>query len=297
MKNIFTLLTLALLGAGSVNAQEYNLFPAEDVDANGWLWFDSDAKIAKYVGWCDENNYTVDPNGKVVQMAFANITPDYPETTADADAFGADTQGYLFADAEVNKDELIKGAVIVAPASASMSMNGGCFILNLPSCSTISLMMSSEARMLGRTLMLTPGWDMSFDDSTSDTPWTGHTKSIYSKASLFGSIHSAGQYEWATAATDNNGYNSGVTFVSNEPVYFALQNCNKYAIFVHGIKVTTPKQESTSVKGVSTVADNGVAQVYSLDGKYVGLRETQKNLAKGVYVVKQGDKTHKVIIK
>lgn len=298
MKNFFTLFALALLSTATVNAQDYNLFPVEDVDADGWLWLDSQAKIDKYVGLCDEDNYTVNPNGKPIQMAFANITPDYPETIADPEAFGADTEGYLFADAEVKKEELIKGAIILAPASAQMSPNGGCLILNLPSCSTISLLLSSEARMLGRTLMLTPGYDMSVDDSPTDgDPWTNHTKSIFAKASVFGSIHSAGQYKWEGIETANNGYNSGVTFVSNEPVYFALQNCHKYAIFVHAIKVTTPKQETTSVQGVSSVEASGVAQIYGLDGKLVGTRDAMKNLGKGVYVVKHGDKAKKIIVK
>ena len=298
MKKIFTLFALAVLSTATVSAQEYNLFSAEDVDADGWLWLDSEAKISKYVGVCDEENYTVNPNGKPIQMAFANVTPDYPETIADPEAFGADTEGNLFADEGVKKEELIKGAIILAPASAMMSMNGGCLVLNLPSCSTISLMLSSEARMLGRTLMVTPGYDMSLDDSPADgDPWTNHTKSIYAKASVLGSIHGAGQYKWEGIETMNNGFNEGVTFVSNEPVYFALQNCHKYAIFVHAIKVTTPKQESAYVQGVSSTEAKGPAQVYGLDGKFVGTRSAKNNLAKGVYVVKQGDKAQKVIVK
>ena len=298
MKKIFTLFALAVLSTATVSAQEYNLFSAEDVDADGWLWLDSEAKISKYVGVCDEENYTVNPNGKPIQMAFANITPDYPETIADPEAFGTDTEGYLFADEGVKKEELIKGAIILAPASAQNTSNGGCLILNLPSCSTISLMLSSEARMLGRTLMLTPGYDMGIDDSVGEDKWTGSTKVIYSKAAApFSYLHSAGQYKWEGIETANNGNNEGVTFISNEPVYFALQNCNKYAIFVHAIKVTTPKQESAYVQGVSSTEAKGDAQVYGLDGKFVGTRSAKNNLAKGVYVVKQGDKAQKVIVK
>lgn len=298
MKKIFTLFALAVLSTATVSAQEYNLFSAEDVDADGWLWLDSEAKISKYVGVCDEENYTVNPNGKPIQMAFANITPDYPETIADPEAFGTDTEGYLFADEGVKKEELIKGAIILAPASAQNTSNGGCLILNLPSCSTISLMLSSEARMLGRTLMLTPGYDMGIDDSVGEDKWTGSTKVIYSKAAApFSYLHSAGQYKWEGIETANNGNNEGVTFISNEPVYFALQNCHKYAIFVHAIKVTTPKQESAFVQGVSSTEAKGPAQVYGLDGKFVGTRSAKNNLAKGVYVVKQGDKARKVIVK
>jgi hypothetical protein len=265
MKKIFTLALLAVASL-SAGAQEYNLFNAADVDADGWLWFNTQEKIDKYVGTFDEDNYTVNPNGKLIQMGFANITPDYPETVADPDVTGADSQGYLFADEGVNKDELIKGAIILAPASAQSSMNGGCLILNLPSCATINLLLSSEARMMGRTLMVSPGFDMSQDDSTGDDPWTGHTKAIYAKASVFGSIHGAGQYKWEGIESLNNGYNEGVSFVSDGPVYFALQNCHKYPIYVHAIKVTTPKQESAGVRVLSADAA-AKAPVYNLAGQ------------------------------
>lgn len=267
--------------AMAVTAQEYNLFPASDVDADGWLWFNTQEKIDKYVGSCDEDNYTIDPNGKIIQMVFANITPDYPETVADPNATGADTEGYLSTDEAVTADQLIKGSIILAPASAQMSMNGGCILLNLPSCSTISLYLSSEARMMGRTLMVTPGFDMSVDDSDSEAdPWTGHTKSIFAKASVFSSIHSAGHYKWEGIETANNGYNTGVTFQSDGPVYFALQNCNKYPIYVHGIKVTTPKQDKQESAGVSEIvaADRADHQVYNLAGM------PMKSVRKGLYI-------------
>lgn len=276
MKKIFTLALLAL-AAMSANAQEYNLFDAADVDADGWLWFNTQEKIDKYVGTIDEDNYTVNPNGKLIQMGFANITPDYPETVADPEAYGVDTQGLTMLDEGVNKDELIKGAIILAPASAQSSMNGGCLILNLPSCATINLLLSSEARMMGRTLMVSPGFDMSQDDSTGDDPWTGHTKAIYARASVFGSIHGAGQYKWEGIESLNNGYNEGLSFVSDGPVYFALQNCHKYSIYVHAIKVTTPKQESAGVRDLSVDA-NVNAPVYNLAGQRIAAP------AKGLFI-------------
>lgn len=283
MKKIFTL-AMMVLAAMTASAQGYNLFPAGDVDADGWLWFDTQEKIDKYVGLCDEDNYTVDPNGKIIQMAFANITPDYPETYADPEAYGADTEGYLYTDESVTFDQLIKGSIVIAPASAQMSMNGGCLILNLPSCSTISLYLSSEARVLGRTLMLTPGFDLSVDDSTGDDPWTGHTKSVFAKASVFSSIHGAGHYKWEGVESANNGYNTGVTFQNEGPVYFALQNCNKYPVFVHGIKVTTPK-ETAGITEFS--AAKAAVPVYNLAGQRVG------NAQKGVFI----EAGRKVVVK
>ena len=278
MKKIFTLALLAM-AAMSANAQ-YNLFDPADVDADGWLWLDTQAKIDKYVGAFDEDNYTVNPNGKPIQMAFANITPDYPETVADPTVAGTDEAGYIEGQEQYTPGQNKTGAIVLAPASAMMSMNGGCLVLNLPSCATISLYLSSEMRMLGRTLMVTPGFDMGIDDSTGDNPWTGHTKSIFAKASVLGSLHGAGQWKWEGVESANNGYNEGLTFVSDSPVYFALQNCNKYPIYVHGIKVTTPKQESEESAGVNDI----VAPVKSDHHIYnlAGMR--MKVAGKGLYI-------------
>ena len=248
MKKIVTLAMLAVATMSASAQTTYNLFSPTDCDADGWLWLNTQAKIDRYVGKINEDAYTVDPNGKVIQLAFANINPDYTETYADPEAYGVDTQGYTILDEGVNKDECIKGGIVLAPASAMMSTNGGCLVLNLPSCATIDLMLSSEARMLGRTLMLSPNNGIDNDNSTGENPWTGDTKSIYAKASVLGSLHGAGQWKWEGIESLNNGFNEGVTFKSESPVYFALQNCHKYAIYVHAIRITTPKQETVGIQ-------------------------------------------------
>ena len=81
MKKIISTLILGLACTIGVQAQEYNLF--YDVDADGWLWFDSQEKIDKYVGLCNEADNKIDPNGKIIQMVPADIAPDYPPTYAD----------------------------------------------------------------------------------------------------------------------------------------------------------------------------------------------------------------------
>lgn len=248
MKKIVTLAMLAVATMNASAQETFNLFSPADCDADGWLWLNTQEKIDRYVGKINEDAYTVDPNGKVIQLAFANINPDYTETYADPDAYGVDTQGNTILDEGVNKDECIKGAIVLAPASAMMSTNGGCLVLNLPSCATIDLMLSSEARMLGRTLMLSSTNGIDNDNSTGENPWTGDTKSIYAKASVLGSLHGAGQWKWEGVESLNNGFNYDVTFKSESPVYFALQNCHKYAIYVHAIRITTPKQETVGIQ-------------------------------------------------
>ena len=279
MKKIFTLALLAFTAMGS-QAQDYNLFNAADCDAEGWLWLNTQEKIDKYVGLCNEDDYTVDPDGKIIQLAFANITPDYPETFADPDVYGVDTRGYTMLDDSVHSDECIKGAIVLAPASAQSSTNGGCLILNLPSCSTISLMLSSEASMLGRTLMLSPSNGIDSDNSTGENKWTGDTKSIYAKATLFSKLHGAGQWKWEGIETLNNGYNDGVTFQSNDPVYFALQNCHRFAIYVHAIRVTTPKQDKQESAAISEVKHFGKlsSAIYNLAGQRI------TTPARGLYI-------------
>lgn len=248
MKKIVTLAMLAVATMSASAQETFNLFSPADCDADGWLWLNTQEKIDRYVGKINEDAYTVDPNGKVIQMAFANINPDYTETYADPEAYGVDTQGNTILDEGVNKDECIKGAIVLAPASAMMATNGGCLVLNLPSCATIDLMLSSEARMLGRTLMLSSTNGIDNDNSTGENPWTGDTKSIYAKASVLGSLHGAGQWKWEGVESLNNGFNNDITFKSESPVYFALQNCHKYAIYVHAIRITTPKQETVGIQ-------------------------------------------------
>lgn len=285
MKKIVTLAMLAVATMNASAQETKNLFDAADCDADGWLWLNTQEKIAKYVGTINEDGYTVDPNGKPIQMAFANINPDYTETYADPEAYGVDTQGNTILDEGVNKDECIKGAIVLAPASAMMATNGGCLVLNLPSCATIDLMLSSEARMLGRTLMLSSTNGIDNDNSTGENPWTGDTKSIYAKASVLGSLHGAGQWKWEGVESLNNGFNNDITFKSESPVYFALQNCHKYPIYVHAIRITTPKQETVGIQETITNKQERNAY-YNLAGQRMTSPVKGINIIAGKKVIK-----------
>lgn len=285
MKKIVTLAMLAVATMNASAQETFNLFSPADCDADGWLWLNTQEKIDRYVGKINEDAYTVDPNGKVIQMAFANINPDYTETYADPEAYGVDTQGYTILDEGVNKDECIKGAIVLAPASAMMATNGGCLVLNLPSCATIDLMLSSEARMLGRTLMLSSTNGIDNDNSTGENPWTGDTKSIYAKASVLGSLHGAGQWKWEGVESLNNGFNNDITFKSESPVYFALQNCHKYAIYVHAIRITTPKQETVGIQETITNKQERNAY-YNLAGQRMTSPVKGINIIAGKKVIK-----------
>ena len=96
MKKLYLAWAL-LLSAIGVQAQEYNLFPASVVDENGWLWFNSQNIVDQYVGVCNEDDYKVDPEGKIIQMVYADQF-QYPSTTVDPDAIGYGKGGELGAD-------------------------------------------------------------------------------------------------------------------------------------------------------------------------------------------------------
>ena len=142
----FSTLFLGLACAIGMQAQEYNLFA--DVDADGWLWFDSQEKIDKYVGICDENKYKVDPNGKVIQLVYADINPTYPSATADPYYIGVGADGE-----DYGTEGYKTGALVIPGSSGIMTTNGGGFVVCMPSCSSYSNCLSSlysvRCRMLG----------------------------------------------------------------------------------------------------------------------------------------------------
>ncbi|MDO5447707.1 MAG: dockerin type I repeat-containing protein [Prevotellaceae bacterium] len=227
MKKLLSL-SLFLLATNGLMAQTYNLFDASDVDADGWLWFDTQAKIDKYVGLINEEDFCVDPNGKLIQMVYGDQVPDYPETYADPDAVGVGEDGEDYGSLGAKT-----GAIIIAPASAMMSTNGGGIVFNLPCCSTISVFLSSESRILAHVKGAN---DVS---KNFNEYWR-----IYMKNTVFTPLtKGAGQIEWTGIESSNNGTdNETFTFVSDDPKFCFIQSCNKYPVYVHGVKITTPRQ-------------------------------------------------------
>ncbi len=295
MKKIFTLALMAMAAMSSY--AQSNLFDAADVDADGWIWFDNEEKISKYVGNAtdkqdtngfDWENYSVNPNGKPIQLAYAFIAPDYPASLANAFIPGTDEAGYVEGEAEYTPGQAKTGSIVLASAASTMTSNGGCLLLNLPSCESISLFMSSEKSFLGRTLMVTPGYKMSEDDSAEGAdPWTGHTKAIYTKATVFGKLHGAGQFKWEGIESLNNGNNTGVTFKSESPVYFAFQNCQNAEVYIHGMKVTTAS--TTGIRHIQNVSND--MDIYSLDGRKLPC------LTRGLNIVRHNGVVRKIVMK
>lgn len=225
MKKFYFMMAL-ILCAMSATAQNYNLFSASDIDKDGWLWFDTQAKVEKYVGICDEENYKADPNGKKIQMIYAEQMPAYPQTTVDPDAIGYGKGG------ELKAEGYKKGAIILPAASAIGATNGGGILIMMPSCSELSINVSCEGKVTCRLL------------SSADINATFGNYGVR-QAYILGFKNFAGAGNTTVKGLESlTSGNDEITIKSDKPVYAYFQNTTKGEVYIHGIRViTTTKNE------------------------------------------------------
>lgn len=225
MKKFYFMMAL-ILCAMSATAQNYNLFSASDIDKDGWLWFDTQAKVEKYVGICDEENYKADPNGKKIQMIYADQLPTYPQTTVDPDAIGYGKGG------ELKAEGYKKGAIILPAASAIGATNGGGILIMMPSCSELSINVSCEGKVTCRLL------------SSADINATFGKYGVR-QAYILGFKNFAGAGNTTVKGLESlTSGNDEITIKSDKPVYAYFQNTTKGEVYIHGIRViTTTKNE------------------------------------------------------
>lgn len=295
MKKGITTLFLGLACAMGMQAQEYNLFA--DVDADGWLWFDSQEKIDKYVGLCDEENYKVDPNGKPIQLVYADIMPDYPQSTADPFWIGVGEDGEDFGTPGYRT-----GALVIAPSASLTATNGGGFVVCMPSCTTYSICLSTGYQVYCRIMGTT-------DVNTSFTNYTN-----ISAYSMFNSLCGAGIYTWTGIETLDNGNEGALKLKGDQPVYAYFQNNRNQEVYIHGIRVTTPTNSTLSVRDAGAVQQNRIffegnrvvlneparLEVYNAEGLLINAAHTDcmdlSGMPKGIYIVKAGDATRKLVV-
>jgi hypothetical protein len=279
MTKIFTTLVLAFGLTSALHAQEYNMFNLADVDENGWLWFDTQAKIDKYVGRINEDDNKANLNGKLIQMVAANQSPDYPETTVSPDYIGIGKDG------KKGTEMSRKGAIMLQPGNGDLkSMNGGGIVICMPSCTTFGLAVSCEKIVSAQLL------------STKNANAELSQYEVRGAYTVFNRFASAGYKVVNGLENVNRGSTSG-TIKSDGPVYALFINGTRDTLYIHGIKVTTPRQESTGIRetAVQTAAD---VDVYAADGSYLGRYANEadlKALRKGVYIIRKGKQVKKVV--
>ena len=108
---------------------------------------------------------------------------------------------------------------------------------------------------------------------------------------MFNRFAGAGNTTVTGLEKQTNGYNE-ITIKSDKPVYAYFRNITNKEVYIHGIKVTTPKQETAGIANIQTQGTTA-QEVYTIDGVKVG--NTLKGQKQGLYIVKHGNSIKKVI--
>lgn len=261
MKKLFTIIAMCAVVV-SASAQK-NLFDKADVDKDGWLWFDTQEKIDKYVGIINEDEYAIDPEGSIIQLVYADQFPDYPVPEADASAYGAGSDGNLFDVLAQMGLDAKKGSIMLNPSTAKMTYNGGGIAIMMPSCKEFSIMCSSEATKYLRVLAA-PDANAPFDKVNIGANYVENQWCNIKTYSVFGA-KGAGMTTYTGVETWNNGYDdyyngAAFTIKSESPRCVYLTHGNTYPIYIHGIRViTNEKDDEPQVTPGDVNGDNQIS--------------------------------------
>lgn len=267
------LLTLAALSTLAANAQQtFNYFDPKDCDADGWLWFDSQAKLDKYCGWNSQFK---------IQLLTASYEVDgsFAEPTLDGTIPGYNKEGV--AGAAGTK----AGAIVIPRGKTYGSKDGGGIAMMLPDLAEFSVFMSSEGPLYQPCLQGGPGWIERVDYQT-----------VKGFARPFTKLTSDCQYQWNNLQNFENA-NTGFKFLSpkGEKVTAALIDDMTSDILIQGIKVFTYTQtdypQSGSAVDEIETDQNAPVEYFNLQGMKVS------GDMPGIYVRRQGSKVSKVIVK
>lgn len=138
------LLTLGVAAtAFAANAQQtYNYFDAADVDADGWLWLDSSAKISKY---CAYNTTKATAKIQYIDGQYELADFTQPESNASATVKGWNAQGVKGGDGCKTGGILLPKSNASWIAGTTAADAGGGIYLSLPDCALLELYISSAS--------------------------------------------------------------------------------------------------------------------------------------------------------
>lgn len=244
MKKALLFLLCVALGGTVVKAQT-SFFDPEDIDAGGWLWFDSQAKIDKYFGY---GNLPDDMHKiQVMDAQFENEGGEFEVCEVDPNMVGYGTDGVL------GGPGAITGGIKLPGSAGSMQYNGGGILLNLPSCSQMSVCLSCDDKMTP-ALLMGPGKSELID------------MQLVRGYMLLRPLSKAGIYRWNNMQELAHS-ETGATIKSSGPVSVYVVNSRPHHLILHGIQVYTD-----GVNAIETVKnDNPLGMVYA--GNTVTLKE------------------------
>lgn len=250
MKKQLLIASLCLAAMSMNVSAQVSWFDPEDVDENGWLWFDSQEKIDKYVGF----------DGKkilLVPASYENEDGENPEPFASPTVKGAGSDGVLAS------EDCYTGAIVLVESNGINAQTGGAIMMQLPSCLDMAVCLSSEAQML--TALTGGAGQLEIIDLAM----------IKGKcAAPFVRLSWEGQYVYSGMAEEENAQ-TGLKLYSDKPVTACFRNSNKYPLYIHGIKVMV-KGDPTGI--ITPEMDDTDKNYYNLLGHPV------RNLTPGIYI-------------
>lgn len=276
-----TLLTFAALAAfTAANAQQtYNYFDPADCDADGWLWFDTQEKLDKYVGW---QGIGEDPKIMLQTADFENADMGFDEPYLDPDIRGFNV------DHVQGGDGAWTGAIVLCGsknATGSDSPNGGGIMLHLPDLAEFGLKLSTESDYICLGLKGSKGWVEPVDCGVIQTYYRMGFFVKYQLSDL-------GQFTWNNIQdVKNANTNLQLASPAGEKVTALIRNNRGDELLVQAIKVFTYTDMSGAAVDGIEADDNAPVEYYNLQGMKV------KGDEPGIYVRRQGAKTSKVIVK
>ena len=221
---IFTMAAACMMMGGM--AQTYNYFDKADVDADGWLWFDTQEKIDKYVGFGSKFKIQLQPCG------YEDESYQYPEPWADPEVPGYNASG------EEGGEGAKFGAIVLNPSSSSSGAgldnpNGGGFMMWLPDCAQMDVYLSCEKDCIVVGLKAGMGdWVKPVDCAV--------VKTWMSLGSWFKPLASAYQFQFNNVQSYKNANAPYTTIASPKGTKVtALFTNNGKTLYVHGIRVYT----------------------------------------------------------
>lgn len=288
------LLTFAAFAAVNVaNAQQlYNYFDPADCDANGWLWFDTQAKIDKYLGYYDP---------EILKDAQALATPKLymidalceSEPGINDATFGDPTIKGYNAEGVQGGEGSKTGALVLAAGSKAMGTgeDGGSFLVWLPDCAQFDLEISQDYDVIAPGIYGGLGWietiDLNIIRSYKD--WGMISKPLSRTYTL----------SWMNVQNVEN-TNDVSCHKLGQPLGQKVtakitQNINT-EMLIHGIRILQYTDNGHPFNGGSGVAgieadENAPVEFFNMQGVKVSGDEP------GMYIRRQGSKTTKVVIK
>lgn len=303
MKKSITSLFLMLACTFGAQAQtESYPFDAADVDADGWLWFDTAEKIEKYVGTSEDGK--LDPNGKIFQLIStnkaANVEKPFNKTFADPTIEG-------YGDPHNQGSDVKKGAIVLHQTiENAIYDDGGAVLINLPSCKSMHMVLSAN----GAAQLYLSGSKDAAADTSAYTVVYKPLKQEWFGMIMYTPLFHTNIFTWNNIESLNDLGATEFTLASKTPVYALLQVAGQTPVYIHGVKIVT--EESTGINDITAdaisfdgknISLDAAAEinVYNLSGALVASKYASSmnlsNLTKGVYVVKVGNATQKVVIK